>query len=84
MEKITILGFAAGALATASFIPQIIRIWKLKETRDISLWMYIIFTTGILLWLIYGILIKDLPVIIANAVGLMLASTVLSFKIRYG
>lgn len=84
MEIVTILGLLAGALVTASFIPQIIKIWKLKETKDISLWMYVIFTTGILLWLIYGILIEDLPVIVANVIGLMFASTVLFFKVKYG
>ena len=84
MEIVTILGLAAGALITVSFIPQIIKIYRLRETKDISLLMYIIFTIGILLWLIYGILIEDFPVIVANAIGIVFVSTVLFFKIKYG
>lgn len=84
MEFITVLGLIAGILVTSSFIPQIIKIRKLKETKDISLWMYIIFITGIFLWLVYGIIIKDVPVMFANAIGLCFASSILFFKIKYG
>ena len=84
MEKIIILGLAAGTLTTISFLPQVIKTWKLKETKDISLWMYILACTGILLWLSYGLLIKDLPLILANSVVLVLASIVLFLKLKYG
>jgi len=84
VEMITVLGLLAGTLTTISFIPQVIKTWKYKETKDISLLMYIIFFTGILLWFSYGILINNTPIIIANGVSLVLVFIVLALKIRYG
>ncbi|NMC59844.1 MAG: SemiSWEET transporter [Candidatus Methanofastidiosa archaeon] len=84
MEIITALGLFAGTLTTVSFVPQVLKTWKFKETRDISLLMYIIFFTGILLWFSYGILIKNTPIIVANGVSLVLVFIVLILKIRYG
>jgi len=81
---ITILGLLAGVLTTISFIPQVMKTWKFKETKDISLLMYIIFFTGILLWFSYGVLIDNTPIIVANGVSLVLVFIVLSLKIRYG
>jgi len=81
---ITILGLLAGALTTISFIPQVMKTWKFKETKDISLLMYIIFFTGILLWFSYGILIDNTPIIVANGISLVLVFIVLLLKIRYG
>jgi len=78
------LGLLAGALTTISFIPQVMKTWKFKETKDISLLMYIIFFTGILLWFSYGVLIDNTPIIVANGVSLVLVFIVLSLKIRYG
>jgi MtN3 and saliva related transmembrane protein len=79
-----LLGLAAATLTTVAFIPQVIRTVKLKETKDISLLMYAIFCTGVALWLMYGIIRNDLPMILANFVTLILASIVLSYKLRYG
>lgn len=84
MELFTLLGLTAGMLTTVSFLPQVIKTWKMKETRDISLWMYIALCTGIILWIIYGVLIKDLPLIVANSFSLVLASIILFFKIKCG
>jgi len=84
VEMITILGLLAGVLTTISFIPQVMKTWKFKETKDISLLMYIIFFTGILLWFSYGVLIDNTPIIVANGVSLVLVFIVLSLKIRYG
>jgi len=84
VEMITILGLLAGALTTISFIPQVMKTWKFKETKDISLLMYIIFFTGILLWFSYGILIDNTPIIVANGISLVLVFIVLLLKIRYG
>ena len=84
MEAVTILGLTAATLTTFGFVPQIARTWKLKETKDISLWMYLVIWIGILLWLTYGSLIKDLPLILANAVSLTFVSVMLFFKFRYG
>jgi len=84
MEPILILGLTAGALTTFSLLPQVIKTIKIKETRDISLWMYILISTGILAWLTYGLLIKDVPVIAANTISIIFASIMLFSKIRYG
>lgn len=78
------IGFIAAACTTVAFLPQVIKTWKMKETRGISLWMYIIFVIGVSLWLGYGILIGDYPISIANGATLILALFVLIAKIRYG
>lgn len=80
---IGLMGIMAGVFTTCSFIPQIIKIFKTKNVRDISLHMYIVLTTGIFLWLIYGIFIEELPIIIANSVGFLLCLTVLVLKFLY-
>lgn len=84
MNYATIIGFAAATLTTIAFLPQVIQTWKTRSTKDISLGMFLIFTTGVFLWLVYGLLIKDPPVIAANAVTLVLVMIILLFKIRYG
>lgn len=83
MDKAIIIGLVAGTLTTLSFIPQLIKIVRSKSTHDISLVMYVVFSTGILLWLIYGLMIGDVPVIVANAVALSITIAILSLKIRY-
>lgn len=82
-NMVTWLGLFAAFCTTVSLLPQTIKIISQKQTRDISLSMYIIFTTGVLLWLIYGILTKDMPVMLANAVTFVLSITILVLKIRY-
>ncbi|MBI2624970.1 MAG: SemiSWEET transporter [Candidatus Nealsonbacteria bacterium] len=84
MNWITLLGFLAAILTTSSFVPQVIKTVKTKTTKDISLPMYAIITAGSLLWLIYGLMIKNLPIMIANLISLCLIITVLVFKIRHG
>lgn len=84
MSWITIIGLIAGICTTFAFVPQVIKTIKIKETKDISLLMYIIITTGILLWVIYGILIKDFPVILANSISFILATIILILKIKNG
>ena len=77
------IGFLAAFCTTFAFLPQAIKVWKTKSTRDISLYMFLIFTVGVLSWLIYGLIINDLPVILANAVTLILSFFILIYKIRY-
>jgi len=84
MNPITIIGLLAGTLTTIAFLPQLIKTLKLKETKDLSLWMYIILCTGVFLWLVYGLLIKDLPIIAANGISLILGSIILFYKLKYG
>lgn len=81
---IEILGLTAGSLTTIAFLPQLIQTWKSKSAKDISLGMFLLFTGGIILWLIYGIFMKDMPIILANSLTLVLASMILFFKIKYG
>lgn len=69
---IEILGFVAGSLTTIAFLPQLIKIIKTKEVKDLSLFMYLIFCFGVALWLIYGIYHKSLPIIIFNAITFFL------------
>ena len=83
MTLITNLGLLAALLTTIAFLPQLIKIWKTQKTGDISFIMYVILITGVFLWLVYGFLIKDLPLILANLVTLILASSVLFLKIKY-
>lgn len=84
MEMVTALGLLAGTLTTLAFVPQVIKTWRTRSTHDISLAMFAIFTAGVLTWLVYGILKGDLPVILANAATIVLAGTVLYFKLRNG
>jgi MtN3 and saliva related transmembrane protein len=78
------IGLAAATLTTLSFLPQVYRSLRTRDTRSISLGMYALFTLGIALWLTYGLLIHDLPVMFANSVTLVLALVVLALKLRYG
>ena len=75
--------FLAAFCTTFAFFPQALKVWKTKSTRDISLYMFIIFTIGVLSWLVYGITISDLPIILANAVTLVLSLFILIYKIKY-
>ena len=83
MDYITLIGALAGILTTTAFLPQVIKTWKTKQTKDISLGMFAILTIGVVLWLVYGILINSLPVIIANVITFILAFIILMLKIRY-
>ena len=76
------IGNIAALLTSISFLPQAIQIIKTKDTAGISLPMYIMFVTGIALWLVYGILLNDIPLILANVVTLSLSGLVLFLKIR--
>jgi MtN3 and saliva related transmembrane protein len=84
MHWITIIGLLAAACTTIAFLPQVIKTVKTKETKDISLLMYVILTTGILLWVVYGLLTIDLPIILANSITFVLALIVLMLKIIHG
>ncbi len=84
MTAVTALGLLAGALTTVAFVPQVVKTWRTRSTHDISLWMFSILVAGIIAWLLYGAIIGDLPLILANAVTLGLAGTILFFKIRNG
>ena len=77
------LGFLAGFLTTIAFLPQVFRVWSTKSTKDISIWMFLIFTTGVFLWLIYGLIIMNNSLIIANTITLILSLSILIAKILF-
>lgn len=83
MGWITILGFAAGTLTTLSFVPQVHKAWRSKRCDDLSLSMLLAFGAGVLLWLIYGVVLRKSPIIVANAVTLALILVLLILKVRY-
>jgi MtN3 and saliva related transmembrane protein len=83
MEFMTIIGFIAAACTTFSTLPQLIKIIKMKETRDLSLEMYLLMTTGVALWLAYGIYRQDIVLICANSVSFFFNMAILVLKLRY-
>ncbi|HEY6862265.1 MAG TPA: SemiSWEET transporter [Burkholderiales bacterium] len=81
---LNVLGFAAGVLTTVAFVPQVIKLRRTRSARDISLGMYTVFTSGVALWLVYGIALGSMPIVVANVFTLALALAVLAMKVRYG
>ena len=79
-----IIGYVAAVLTTGSFVPQVLKVARERQTKGISLGMYVLFTLGVALWLVYGLLIGSAPVAAANAVALLLAGAVLVMKLRFG
>ena len=84
MDNATLVGLAAGLLTTIAFIPQVAKIWKSKSAKDISLRTYVAFSLGVALWLAYGILKQEPPIIIWNAVTLCLSIAIVAMKIKFG
>lgn len=84
MESITTewVGYAAGFLTTVAFLPQAVKTWRSRSAEDLSLGMFLLFCTGIVLWLSYGLLRQQWPIIIPNALTLMLAGSILFYKLR--
>jgi MtN3 and saliva related transmembrane protein len=78
------IGSVAAVLTTASFIPQAWHSFKTRDVSGISLGMYSVFTLGVALWLVYGILLWSWPLMIANSITLALAATILGMKLRFG
>ena len=83
MDTTVLVGYLAGTLTTISFIPQVIKAWKMRETRDISLAMLVLFGIGILLWTLYGIWTGSLPIIAANVITFFLILVLLFLKVHY-
>ena len=81
---VVVIGFIAGTLTTASFLPQVLQTIKSRKTKDISLGMYAAFTFGVLLWLVYGIALNSPPVYLTNGITFILAGTILFLKIKHG
>ena len=77
-----VIGLSAAFLTTSAFIPQVYKIYKEKNTDGISLTMYIILFTGVILWFVYGLLIGSLSIIIANGVTALLQLSIIIFKLK--
>ena len=78
-----LLGYIAALCTTVAFVPQVMKTYKSKSAASLSLGMFLFFTSGIILWLIYGIMINEYPIIVANLVTLVLAGMLIYFKLRY-
>ena len=79
-----LIGYLAAALTTCSFVPQALHTFRTRDVTGISLGMYSVFTVGIALWLVYGLALAAWPIVVANAITLALAGTILGMKVRYG
>ena len=77
------IGVVAAICTTGSFVPQLLRVWRRKSAKDISLSTFLLFSFGVFSWLIYGLGIGSIPITVANAVTLGLALTILFLKLRY-
>jgi MtN3 and saliva related transmembrane protein len=83
MNATELIGYLAALLTTLAFIPQVLHTWRMRSGRGVSLRMYAIFASGVVLWLIYGILLGAWPIIAANVVTLTLALAIIAMAIRY-
>lgn len=83
-DVVTALGLVAATLTTISFLPQVLRTLRTRDTRSISVGMYAAFVIGVGLWLVYGLLTGDVPIIVANAITFVLSGIVFLLKLRYG
>jgi len=80
---ITLIGLIAAFCTTGAFVPQVMRVWRLKSAKEISLVAFLAFSVGTFTWLIYGLLIQSVPVILANAATLALSLTMVAMKLNY-
>lgn len=83
MEFVTAVGFMAGALTTVAFLPQLQRTWRTRSADDVSLAMLLTFTTGVLLWFVYGLLVQSWPIVVTNVVTFLLTAAILILKLRF-
>jgi len=83
MDAITLIGLIAALFTTVSLLPQLIKVYKTKSTKDISTGMFTLFGTGVLLWFVYGVFINDIPIIVANSLAFIQAAVILFFKTKY-
>lgn len=84
MDGVDILGYAAGAITTLTFLPQVLKTYKEKSAKDVSLNMFLIAAVNEVMWIVYGALKNDMVIILTNAVVLVLSLTMIIFKLKYG
>jgi MtN3 and saliva related transmembrane protein len=83
MDYIKLLGLAAGTISSITFLPQVIRIWKTRSAKDLSLSMLSLLILGVSMWLAYGIIVKDVAIIYTNSMVLTMSFVMLFFKLRF-
>jgi MtN3 and saliva related transmembrane protein len=83
MDSATLIGYFAGFLTTIAFVPQVLKTWKSKSASDLSLGMFLVFSLGVFCWLIYGILLAEVPMVFWNTVTLFLALALLIMKLKF-
>jgi MtN3 and saliva related transmembrane protein len=83
VDSTKLLGLIAGFLTTMAFLPQVVKTWRTRSAKDLSLVMFLLYCLGVFLWTIYGIMIDELPVILWNIITLILAAVILFFKIKF-
>lgn len=83
MESYDLVGVIAGTLTTLSFVPQVIKTWRSRSARDISTGMFLLFSLGVALWLIYGLAIQSMPIIVSNVLTLILSCSIIAMKIAF-
>lgn len=83
IDSFEIIGLIAAVLTTSAYVPQAYKAWKTKSANSVSLAMYLIMLTGIILWLVYGIHLNSISMILANSVTIILTIVIIFFKLRY-
>ncbi len=84
MANLEWVGYVAAAMTTLAFVPQAVQTIRTRDTRGISLGMYVVFTIGIAFWLVYGIALQSTPMILSNIVTFLLSATILGLKLKHG
>jgi MtN3 and saliva related transmembrane protein len=83
MKGVDIIGYSAGAITSLTFLPQVIKTWKVKSAKEISLLMFVIAAVNEILWVVYGILLNNLVITLTNIIVLSMALTMIYFKLRF-
>jgi len=78
-----VIGSVAAVCTTGAFVPQVVRVWRLKRVDEISLATFAAFSVGVAVWLVYGVVVSSIPIVAANAVTLVLSLTIVALKVRY-
>ena len=84
MNLTEIVGLAAGFLTTVAFVPQVTKVWKDRSAKELSLKTFVAFSTGVILWLVYGVMLGQFPMILWNAVTLALVGALVAMKLKFG
>jgi MtN3 and saliva related transmembrane protein len=83
MTGVDILGYSAGAITSLTFLPQVVKTWKIKSAKDISLMMFVIAAINEVMWIVYGVLLDNWVIILTNIIVLSMALTMIYFKLRF-